>query len=137
MNAAEILEGQGTICITQQRTPVGNITHCLRISVTTNSNTNEILQTLLPYGGSLSKQGPTLTRWTITSNQASAFLKTILPQLNRRHQQAELAILFQETLQERKLCKDHQQPVDSETLATRLYLKDQVASFNRRPTLQS
>ena len=135
MNAAEIMENRGTLTITQQHTPVGNITHCLRISVTTN-NDNEILQTLLPYGGSLSKQGPTLTRWTITSNQASSFLKTILPQLTKRKKQAELAVRFQELLQERKLRKDRQQPVDSETLAMRLSLKAEVASLNR-PTLQS
>jgi len=101
---AGIMDGEGSIYI--RRTTKGHSSSSLAVFVT---NTNEwICQWLkFQYGGSIQIMQPRKKnwkiayRWWLTSNQALGFLKLILPYLNLKRPQAELAITFQERKQKR------------------------------------
>jgi len=100
---AGIVDGEGTICIHQDRAKSGKVYLQLRVDVT---NTNEWLIQWLKFalGGHVDvsrraergKNWKPAWRWSVSANQASAFLKLIYPYLRLKKPQAEIAIKFQE-----------------------------------------
>lgn len=100
---AGIIDGEGTICIHQDKAKSGKVYLQLRVDVT---NTNEWLIQWLKFalGGhtdvsrraKIGKNWKPSWRWSVSANQASAFLKLIYPYLRLKKPQAELAIKFQE-----------------------------------------
>lgn len=102
---AGIMDGEGSIYI--RKTTRGHQSSELSVFVT---NTEEwICQWLkFQYGGSVHIMNPTRKpnwkigyRWWLSSNKAVEFLKMVLPYLNLKRPQAELAIKFQEIKQRR------------------------------------
>ncbi len=128
---AGIIDGEGSICI--QR---GN-NHCkspsLKVFVT---NTEEWICEWLKfqYGGCSNKNGKPPKenwklsyRWIICANQALVFLELILPYLNLKRPQAELAIKFQRS----KRCRGKKYSTDEE-MAVQQAQKILMNTLNKR-----
>lgn len=121
---AGIIDGDGSIGIYRHRNKSKRgFTYDLIVSVW---NTNEWLVQWLKmnYGGSASpapwsKERPkwkTRWKWAIYQNKAAEFLKLILPYLQMKHPQAELAITFQGKKRENLKTEDNSVLVEAQRI---------------------
>ena len=126
---AGVVDGEGSIILHCPDKRYNNLR--IRVSVT---NTAEWLVQWLKfqYGGSIQREigkgnNKTAYHWCIFSNKALEFLKLILPYLNLKHPQAELAIKVQEAKRVRATRKrtDEERAVEQ---AQHILMKE----FNKR-----
>lgn len=135
--AAGLLDGEGSIVIgLSKRKRLKGIVpdHWLQVGIT--GTNREMLDWLRQnFGGHISdsshsksrkKQRPCWT-WRVMSNQASEFLKLLLPFLKDKHQRAILAIEFQETKTQTRATGG---VLSQEAIDKRQWYKDKISSLN-------
>lgn len=123
---AGIIDGEGCIGIYRQKKKTKReFTYVLIVSLW---NTNPWLAQWLKmnYGGSIVPRGKTWAesfptwkqqwKWAITGNQAVEFLKLVLPYLNLKRPQAELAIAFQTKRREHLKTEDQTALLEAERI---------------------
>ena len=101
---AGIIDGEGSILVEKllnKSRKENQVRHCLRVNVT-NTDYNLIIWLKENFGGSIwSYDLPSYRKcyhWKLNGVKASAFLKSLLPYLKVKQQQAKLAVSFQETI---------------------------------------
>ncbi len=103
---AGIIDGEGSIFVmqNQRKDRTRNINHILRVAVqSSDPYMTRHLKEMFPDGAEFSvqldkrPQCSNTLKWQINGKKAARFLKLILPYLRVKHNQAKLAIEFQET----------------------------------------
>lgn len=114
---AGIMDGEGSIGIARNKSKSCKRGYALELCVQVTSS-DEWLCTWLKFGfgGSLSHSinsaGNPMWHWILVARQAAAFLKLILPYLNLKRPEAELAIKFQSKKKHQPTKSDEEMAVE-------------------------
>jgi len=114
---AGIMDGEGSIGIARHKSKSCKRGYALELTVQVTSSDEWLCQWLkFGFGGSLSHStnsvGNPMWHWIISARKAMEFLKLIIPYLNLKKPQAELAIKFQEAKKMRPVKTDEEMAVE-------------------------
>ena len=131
--AAGFVDGEGSICI---RGPHGKAPHKSSYSISVSIANDDIRPMRFIaelWGGSLNPaltrpNGKTSTHWVVTAVKAATFLRDVLPYLQSKREQAELALEMQSTKRHIRL----RQPLDDAVIAQWAVIKQKVSTLNTR-----
>jgi len=93
---AGFFDGEGSIDISHVKpSERSHEQYCLNVAITQNDRGMDLLKNYRKhYGGSIYKRGDFYYQWHIHAGKAEIFLKTIIPYLRLKKEQAQLALEF-------------------------------------------
>ena len=127
--AAGFFDGEGSVLIYRRKTPSNGVTTPYNIRATvTNTDPRPIRLLHCTYGGNVSAYRPRAPRrrawkWTAMCRVAAKFLREVSPYLVVKREQAEIALIMQDTIErfKRRPRPGHrgQEPLPSEEVSYR------------------